>query len=119
MSFTSASIRSLRRAPSTTRAPFCASSFAVLAPMPLLAPVMTTTFSATPDIPIVGLLAEAQGKRSVSPVRVVRRDSVFAGPPGSLLNLDFRCCNLESREYYRRVGNPLDIQAVLLQVLME
>src|SRR5579864_6889957 len=53
ISFTTASIRFFRRAPRTTFAPCCARSFAVLSPSPLLAPVMTTTLFAIPDVPMV------------------------------------------------------------------
>src|ERR1700757_4309464 len=50
MSLTSESIRSLRLAPSATFAPFAARRRAVLAPSPLLAPVMTTTLPLILDI---------------------------------------------------------------------
>src|SRR5258708_5569621 len=50
ISRTTASIRSERRAPSTTFAPCPARSFAVLSPMPLLAPVITTTLSVMFDV---------------------------------------------------------------------
>src|SRR6202035_661097 len=50
ISLTTASIRFERRAPSTTLAPCCARSFAVLSPMPLLAPVISTTLSVIFDI---------------------------------------------------------------------
>src|SRR5260370_29132192 len=46
MSLTSASMRFVRLAPSTTFAPLPARRRAVLSPMPLLAPVITTTLSA-------------------------------------------------------------------------
>src|SRR4029077_13976355 len=52
ISSTTASIRFLRRAPSTTFAPCRARSFAVLSPMPLLAPVITTTLSVIFDVSI-------------------------------------------------------------------
>jgi hypothetical protein len=41
---------SVRRAPSTTRAPRSDSKRAVASPIPLLAPVMTTTFPSIPDM---------------------------------------------------------------------
>src|SRR5712671_6304049 len=50
ISLTTASIRFERRAPSTTFAPRSARSFAVLSPMPLLAPVITTTLSVIFDV---------------------------------------------------------------------
>src|SRR5207245_1014398 len=49
---TTASIPFLRRAPMTTFAPCRARSLAMLSPMPLLAPVITTTLSAMFDVPI-------------------------------------------------------------------
>ena len=53
ISWTTASIRFERRAPSTTVAPRSARSLAVLSPMPLLAPVMTTTLSVIFDMSIL------------------------------------------------------------------
>jgi PadR family transcriptional regulator len=35
------------------------------------------------------------------------------------MNLEILGCNLEFREYYERMVGPLDIQAILLQVLLE
>jgi hypothetical protein len=49
----SASRRSDRRAPRTTFAPRAASKSAVASPMPLLAPVITTTLSLIPDMKFI------------------------------------------------------------------
>src|SRR5215469_4636221 len=53
ISLTSASIRSFRLAPSTTLAPFRARRRAVHSPIPLLAPVITTTLSTIFEVPIL------------------------------------------------------------------
>src|SRR6202035_1468383 len=58
MSSTSASMRSVRLAPSTTFAPLPARRRAVLSPMPLLAPVITTTLSAIFGVLILSFSCE-------------------------------------------------------------
>src|SRR5689334_12956628 len=72
ISFTTASILSERRAPRTTLAPCCARSFAVLSPMPLLAPVMTTTLSVIFDISCSPHLRLWFSRLAVTPSRRIR-----------------------------------------------
>src|SRR4029453_5902917 len=67
MAETSDSSLSVRRAPRTTCAPFCASRRAVASPIPLLAPVITTTFPSmfTAIIPPFGLLPRDGGVTNI------------------------------------------------------
>ena len=73
ISLTTASILFERRAPRTTLAPCCARSFAVLSPMPLLAPVMITTLSVIFDIFVFSLfrICFTEGR---APLNVRSRD---------------------------------------------
>jgi hypothetical protein len=60
--------RSVRRAPRKTRWPFAARRRAVASPMPLLAPVMSTTLDGVVDIESVIILSTLFYRRSICSV---------------------------------------------------